>query len=233
MNIPTPDKFQSDTNRAVADRLARLGTMPVDTTRLERMIGTQIPRPATPSARATPRLRWLRPLQALAASLLVTAVVGALIWSATGGPVMASTAQMAQMHRDLVAERVPVTKVDSIEEASRILAGQQPDQPGLPAVPNAHLMACCMTSIKDRQVACVLFRNDGQPVTMSVARASDVRSPPSPTTTRDGVSYHVETTDTLTMVTTQRDGRWICLIGELPADRLIEIAHGLQFPQDE
>ena len=74
-----------------------------------------------------------------------------------------------------------------------------------------------------------LLKDDGVPVTMTVANASDMRTPKTPTATRNGVSYNVESVGALQMVMTQRNGRWICLIGELPALRLMELAEKLQF----
>ena len=41
--------------------------------------------------------------------------------------------------------------------------------------PDAHVMACCLKSIKDKEVACVLLNSEGTPITMSVAKASDSR----------------------------------------------------------
>jgi hypothetical protein len=168
-------------------------------------------------------------MRSVAAGILVLVLIGALLWGTSGGPAQASTAEMVQLHRDLVSGRVPVMKVDSIQQASKVLADAWPEQPGLPRAPASHVMACCMQSIKDRKVACVLFNDDGQPVTMSVARSSELRSPQSPTMVRDGQAFHVESAGRLNMVSTQREGRWICLIGQLPVDRLVEIARGLQF----
>jgi hypothetical protein len=226
MSTPESDNLSGRQDQAVADRLARLRSLPVDTSRLERMVQGQIPRS---QGQARHRRLWLGPLRAVAAALIVVALIGALIWSTSGGPAMASPAEMVQLHRDLVSGRVPIMKVDSIEQASEALSGKWPQQPGLPQAPDSHIMACCMRSIKDRKVACVLFKNDGNPVTLSVAKSSELRSPQSPTLTRDGLRYHVESSGNLNMVSTQRDGRWICLIGQLPVDRLIEIAHGLRF----
>ncbi len=227
MNRPIPDNFDDERDLAVVGRLSRLRTMPVDTKRLERLLEGKIP-PA-PGQNRPMRLRWLRPLRAIAASLLVMALIGALVWTTSGGPVMASAAEMARLHRDMVSGRVAVMKVDSIAQAGKLLSGKWPDQPGLPQAPDTHLMACCMQSVKDRKVACLLFNSDGQAVTVSVARSSELRLPQSPTMQRNGQAYHVEQSGELNMVSTQRDGRWICLIGELPVDQLIEIAHGLRF----
>ncbi len=227
MNSEVFDNFDNEQDRAVAWRLGRLRTMPVETARLDRLLANEIPQPAKRNRLGV--MQWIRPLQAMAASLLVVGLIGALIWSTAGGPETASAAEMAQLHREMVNAPDDGFKVDSIEQASEMLGGHWHAGSGRPKVSDSHDMACCMTSVKDRKVASVLFRNDGRPVTLSVAKSSDLRSPQSTTVTREGRAYHVESPGGLNMVSTQRDGRWICVIGELPADRLIEIADGLRF----
>jgi hypothetical protein len=210
---------------AVAARLAKLGALPVDTSRLDTAIAAQIPRRHDSSTR-----RFLRPLTALAAGIALVGFLAAAWLTRSGGEVLASPAQMAQVHQDIVANRVPVTRVDSIDEASRVLSKSWSGSPQLPAPPQEHVMACCMKSIHDKQVACVLLQDQsGTPITMTVARDADMRSPAGPTVTRGGITYHVQSCGALNMVTTERDGRWVCLIGELPQDKLIDLASRLQF----
>ncbi len=86
-----------------------------------------------------------------------------------------------------------------------------------------------MRSVKNKKVACVLLEDNGGPVTMTVAKASDMQSPASPTVIRGGVTYHVQAVGRLNMVMTERNGRWICLIGQVSADRLMVLADQLQF----
>ena len=50
-----------------------------------------------------------------------------LNWS--GGRAMASPAQMAQMHEDIVSGRTPVMKVDSIAAANQAIAQQWAESP--------------------------------------------------------------------------------------------------------
>lgn len=234
-------------DRAIDARLGRLRTMPVDTSRLERALLAQIPRPGGEvegeaeeerqrqrlrigGGRATGWSQWFRPLRAVAASfVLLSAVVAVLLLSSSSGPALASAAQMAQMHEDLVSGRTPVMQVDSIEQANQMLAGQSPGGPTLPDAPQSHVMACCMKSIKNKKVACVLLKNEGEPVTMTVANATDMRLPKSPTVTRGGVAYHVQASGGLQMVMTERNGRWVCLIARMPAERLMDLAAELKF----
>src|SRR5690349_18117562 len=80
-------------DQATARRLARLRTMPVDTRGFDNRLATLLPPPPSSSSVArTGRLRlgWLRPLRALAASLLILGLIAALLISTSGGPALAS-----------------------------------------------------------------------------------------------------------------------------------------------
>jgi hypothetical protein len=214
-------------DRATATRLAKLRSMPVDASGLERLIHAQIP--PEPAVRAVQVWQWFRPMRAVAASFMILAVLGAVLLSTSGGPVLASTAEMAEFHNDLVSGRVPVTLVDSMQAANKVLAAQWAQSPLMPNMPDDHVMACCMRSVKNKKMACVLLKGAGEPVTMTVANASDMKLPTSPTMTRNGIEYHVQSAGALNMVMTQRQGRWICLIAKLPVDRLMDLASSLQF----
>ena len=219
-------------DEAVAARLRKLSSFPVDLSRLERQIRAEIPRPAQhqqQQQRQSSRMRLWRPLTAIAASITIFAIIAAAVLTASSGQVMASPAQMAQFHQQIISNEIPVTKVDSIEAAGRVLANQWPQSPDLPRAPEAHVMACCMNSIKDKNVACVLLRSEGTPITMSVAKASDMKSPAGDKVLRNGATFHRMSSGNLNMISTERQGRWVCLIGEVSSDRLIAIAEQLQF----
>jgi len=202
---------QTEADEAVARRLARLAAMPVDTSRLDAALLAAIPR------RPARLAMWLRPARAVAALLAVAVVVGLVTWTLSGGPAVASAQEMARIHDDMVAGRIAITRVDSLEG------------PSLPQMPAGHAMACCMASVGGKRMAWVMFRDDQTPITLAVARASDMRVPAGPLQVHHGVWYHVQSTGVLNMVSAQRDDRWICLIGAVSTDRLIEIAANLRF----
>lgn len=226
MDTRDADDNFSELDRAVAGRLAKLRTMPVDTSRLDAAVGARIPRPWRERSM---RIGWLRPYRAIAASLTLLAILAAALLSTSGGPALASPAQMARFHQSLVSGEVPVTQVDSIEAANKVLTAQWPQSPQIPDVPQNHVMACCMKSINDKKLACVLLKREGVPVTMTVANAADMKLPKSPEVQQDGITYHVQSFEQVNMVMTERGGRWVCLISELPAERLMEIAQQLKF----
>jgi hypothetical protein len=83
--------------------------------------------------------------------------------------------------------------------------------------------------VKNKRIACVLLKTQGVPVTMTVANAADMKLPTCPMVTRDGITYHVQSSGKLNMITTQRNERWVCLIGEITTEQLMEMAAKLQF----
>ena len=216
------DQENLNRDEAVAKRLRRLGTMPVDTSKLESRLRAEI-------GILPPRRLWLRPMRAIAAGIALLAVMTAIFLSTSGGPVLASPSQMVQMHNELISGKTNIMQVNSIDAANTALSKEWPDSPRIPGVPPEHVMACCMKSVKSKKVACVLLKNDNVPVTMTIANASDMRLPTSPTIHRNGITYHVQSEGPFNMVMTERHGRWVCLIGELPAERLVELAAKLQF----
>jgi hypothetical protein len=215
----SPDPLDNPQQQAIADRLAKLRTLPVDTSRLDRAI-----RAAIPSA---PPHRWWRPLAAVAASLLVVATI-ALVFL-PGRPVQASPDAMAQMHNDMVSGKIPTMQFDSIDNANRAIAAMAADAPQLPSAPAEHEMACCIRKVGNKKVTCVLLKNAGVPVTISVAHAADVTRPKNATAqTVDGVTYYIETVGNLHMVMLNDNGNWICLISEAPDATLISLAARLR-----
>src|SRR4051812_38338838 len=127
------DSFEPDAERwerAVSGRLAKLGSMPVETGRLAGALRAQIPQPG----RRT-RASWLSPrvLRAVAASVLLIGTLAAvLVFTTMSRPALASPAEMARVHEELVSGKTPATQVDSIEAANRVLAGEHPQFPALP-----------------------------------------------------------------------------------------------------
>jgi hypothetical protein len=225
--MPYQDEGDESVDRAIAARLSKLRAVPVELTKLDKAIKAQIPPPAR---QGRWRLVALRPVRAIAASLvLVSAIAAAILLTASSGPALAEAAQMAQVHEDIVSGKIPVMQVGSIDAANRMLNQTSPGAPSLPHLPDSHVMACCMKSVHDKKMACVLLRSEGVPVTLAVASARDMKLPSAPIQNRNGLDYRVQHVGDLSMVMTERNGKWLCLIGQLPAERLMDLATQVQF----
>jgi hypothetical protein len=86
-----------------------------------------------------------------------------------------------------------------------------------------------MKSIRDKKIACVLLETDNKLVTLSVAKGSDMRLPNAPSVERDGTKFFVQSYGSLNMVSANRQGHWLCLMGEVPSERLVQLGAQLQF----
>src|SRR6266481_2232051 len=119
------EEQNSNLDEAIAKRLRRLGTMSVDTSNLESRLRAKVGIP-------NQRRLWLRPMRAVAAGIALLAVITALFLSTSGGPVLASPSQMAEMHNELVSAQTGIMQVNSIDAANSALSKEWPDSPRVP-----------------------------------------------------------------------------------------------------
>lgn len=232
---PTPDELE----RATQARLARLASVPVDTTNLERRLKAAIAREAEQSVDNPQRWslqrfkRWI-PLSTLAAAVVVIAVTLGIVGFGSGAsPVVAAPADFARLHDAMNDHAATATAVAGIEEANRVIAGEWSDAPPLPMTSEVdeRIHACCLHDFKNRKVVCVLMRDsDNTSITMVVARAQDVKPAQIGTAVhRNGRKYMVHNSNGLSMVMVEGSGKYVCLMGKLPIERLLTIADGLSF----
>jgi hypothetical protein len=234
MPDPIHDEPPEPLEQATQARLARLASLPVDASGLERRLKAAIAaesgpvkRPASPSHPVLYRFR--KPLTALAASVAAAVILGLVILGTQTSPVVAAPADMAALHKE-VSDTHAGMAITSIQEANRLITSEWSDTSALPAPPPEHLMSCCVHDLKSRKVACVLLKVGDQPVTLVVARDRDVCCAPGQTTVRRGErTYCVHDADGLRMVMLQQHGRYVCLMGRVPLEALLDIGDQLSF----
>jgi hypothetical protein len=208
-------------DQAISRRLSRLSRMPVDTGSLERAVRAQV---------GSPRPVWskvLRPVIAIAASIIFMAIVGIALLQDRS--VQASADLMAQMHRDLVAGKGQIMKATSIDEVNKDFAAFAAGMPEMNSSAEARPMGCCMRDVGDQKIACVLFDNNGVPVTLAMADGKAVKPFISDPVTHNGQTFHVQTIGELNMVMLDHGQYRICLIGQLPREDLMTISNRLKF----
>jgi len=208
-------------DQALAHRLSRLSTMPVDTSNLERAVREQVGRPANPYA------RLLRPFAAVAATLIFLAIIAFAMLQ--NRPAQASADLMLQLHRDIVAGAIPSMKVDSIEDVNEAFAAFGQQGLKMTAPPEMQVMSCCMHDVANRKVACILVKDAGVPITLSVADTDALKPLASAPVMHNGEAFHVQAGGELNMVMVDRGTHRICLIGALPAEKLMGLTDKLKF----
>ena len=223
MSLPQSEHEGMD--QAVAGRRGKLGGMPVDTSRLDAAVRAEIG--VKNVKEVNQGWRILRPLSAMAASLVLVAVLAVALMQ--GRPAVASPAIMAQMHRDIVSGQVPTMRADSLDDVNKAFAAFASGLPTLNAPSEMLPMACCMRNVGNKKVACVLLNDGGTPVTLAVADLGAVETPVSAPVTHKGGSFYVQNSGELNMVMLDRKGHRICLIGNLSPERLMALTDGLKF----
>jgi hypothetical protein len=221
-HAPTPeDRLQI----AVASRLRRLQGMSVDTSRLDVSMRHALTADSAPARRLT----WLRPVRIAAGLLLLIGVLAVVLINVNGRVAMASPTELAQVHRMMAAGDGHAIPVDSLQEAERLLAERWGRAPGLPQVPEMDVMSCCLHQLGEHQVAAVGLQVDGVPLTLAASGPGDPQLMKGRRTTVSGTVFHLQSAENVNMVATERNGRWICLMGQLPFGRLIELATELRW----
>lgn len=215
--------------QATADRLRRLQSMPVETANLAAKLRLAIPelqaeRGQEESIRRSVWQRWGGSLRAAAAILVVIGTIFAVLLAGSGSTVMASVNDLAAVHESAVAGRDGHVDVGSVKAAEAELSKQWPQQPGLPDLPPEKIVACSVHEIARRKLALVRLQVDGQPVTVAVAKSSEIKCPMGEHVMRDGLQFCVHSTRGINMVMVEKAGQWTCFMGKVPSERLIDLA---------
>jgi hypothetical protein len=229
----TEAKRNEELEQATRLRLARLASVPVEIDRLEKSLQAALAAETGSTATALPTQRPLvyrfwKPITALAASVAVAVIVGLIVLGTQASPVVAAPADMAALHQEVSVAHAGKA-VTTIDQANRFISSEWSSAPALPAPPTDHLMSCCVHDLKSRKVACVLLNLGDQPVTMVVAKSQDVCCADGRTIERSGRTYTVHEVNGLQMVNLREHGRYVCLMGRVPLESLLDIADKLRF----
>ncbi len=205
-------------DNATRQRLAAL-KQPVDTTALLGKLEAAIADERGPASFKFPRhlTRWLS-----AAAAIVIVATSVVLFEATQSPALA-TPVMMQLHEDIQHGRVPMVSVRNMDEARQTVAAAWADAPDLPRF-DMPIESCCLRDVKDRRVVCIRMRAAEAPVTVVVARVKDFHPGGHETATPSGHTAHVSTHEGTSMVVTQHGDRWLCMMADLPAEKLIALA---------
>ncbi|MCL5945880.1 MAG: hypothetical protein M1472_03375 [Planctomycetes bacterium] len=176
--------------QAVARRLARLATMPVETRRLDETLRRQI------SRRPRLWLWWATPLTALAASLVIMI---ALFSSTTP---RLSAADMAGVYWRLTSAKQPMVGAMHMKMMCQLMPGE-------------HGM-CCRQMVEHQSLTCMcIHTRSGPPVVMVMGNVHHVEMPAlgKQSIMFAGHTYTLTHSGTLNMVMRCVNGKWFCVMG--------------------
>jgi hypothetical protein len=214
----------TELDKATSRRLSRLASMPVETSRLDAALKAALPLNANvvTGARSAP---WLLRLRAIAAAVLIVVTTWVVILAMGSRPVMASPGEIARWHYDMIGSCGAVT---SITDANRALHDCDEQSPALPAPPG-EIRACCLKMMGKQHVSCAMIERKGEKVMICIAAQGDIKAPQGQKMSVGGLSFEAFTDGQLNIVSTHRDGRWVCASGNLSHQELAETAAMLKF----
>jgi hypothetical protein len=219
-----PDNLDEQPD-ALRRRLGALRDRPVDLTRLTAFIEEAVPPDVV--ILPHPTLLWRRRVMSIAASLLVLVSVGIAIWlTLAAKPALAAPQLLAEIHDQALAMRH--IQVASFDEARRVLANEWASGPDVPTIDGAVPMECCMHKLGSKVVKCVSLEVEGEKVIMVVGHDKDITQPQGEIVIVHGQKLILTSNNGVNMAMSERDGRWICLMGRMDGARLVELAGSIR-----
>ncbi|MHB1155837.1 MAG: hypothetical protein ACYC26_03250 [Phycisphaerales bacterium] len=215
---------------ATSVRLAKLGAMPVDVSRLQaklrRAMGNE--RPVATMNISRRRRAW-RPVAGIAAMFVAAGLIGWLVVSGGSQAVIAAPAELAQLHEQAARDVLPMMRATSVDEANTLLAEQLGGSKPLPNQMPGRMHACCLRQFAGTTLSCVMIEWKGKMVSVAVADADHLRSPPGRTVERGGRRFTLHRANGVNMVMAGEHGRWLCVMGDAGDEDLLDIAAGIRF----
>lgn len=213
---------------ALSHRLAQLGSRPVDTSHLKRRLDEDVT-----VGNSAPLRRWLskqswRSLTSDAAIVLLLVATSLLVINSSSRAV-ASPTDLANLYHQVVSQTPPSMAVSSIDAANFRITNQWAKAPALPTHVPGEVASCCLRHLHGVPVASVHLNYQNHAISLLVAYTRMIASPMGQIIYRDGRQFVVTSHDRLRMVMTHHDTRWLCVVGDLPQSRLVDVVAAIRF----
>jgi hypothetical protein len=220
---------QDRLDRATSARLAKLAARPVDISSLQRWLRNAAG-PRTVGGSAALRLswrHWWRPITSSAAAILLVFLIGWFVFGGGSSPAAATPIALAQIHYEIANELSPYLRVSSVDEANQLLSQQASGAVPLPTLPD-EVHSCCLHQLAGATLSCVLIERDDQLITITVADGAAVYSPKGKVLKRNGREFISHSANGVNMVMSHVGDRWVCVMGDVSTDVLLEIIGELE-----
>jgi|GEM_PF-4384846 hypothetical protein len=202
MDQHTTQRDDSDAiQRAISARVARLGTMPVDTSRLDQLLRDQIPMPH--KERRFLIFGWLAGAGAAACAALVIAV--ALLF--TGTPRL-SAEELAGVYRNLATQSTLAMSGGTTNSAVQMA-------PGMTCMlQSGETASCCRQRVGQYRLACVSLKSSSHArVVMVAGDVGTVKNPRGQAVSIAGNQYSLVVLGHINMLMRRVGNHWYCAMG--------------------
>jgi hypothetical protein len=226
-------KYDEQLDQATRDRLAKLGSMPVDLSRLEQQMADALP-PKTepiPSPHRLYRTGWLRVAAVLA---LMIGIAGASYYAFFGvGPqtAVAQTMTVAELHESLLNDPQEAYLAYSIDQAQALIDAQLAGKQSLPIVDGTQVESCCLVEGEFPLRAALVIKQPNGTATIIIAQGEDFAQPMHPIEHPSGIELQGHDHAGMPMVMRNKDDLWMCVMGEADTETLADVAAAIKFEE--
>lgn len=224
-------EYDEQLDQATRDRLAKLGTMPVDLSRLEQQMMDALPPQTEPrlSTHYLHRTGWLRVAAVIA---LMIGIAGASYYAFFGvGPqaAVAQTMTVAELHESLLNDPQEAYLANSIDQAQSLIDAQLSGKQSLPIVDGTRVESCCLVEGEFPLRAALVVKQPNGTATIIIAQGEDFAQPMHPIDHPSGIELQGHDHAGMPMVMRNKGDLWMCVMGEVDDAELADVAAGLKF----
>lgn len=217
-------------NQATAGRLSKLGNLPVDTSVLENNLRRCIDDDLHQTSSTFPLTHqaWWKPISGLAAAIVLITCFTWIVFNSSDNVAMASPVELAEIHHEVIGGHAEHYNVTSIQQANTILSGKSSNITPLPALPGT-IKSCCLHQYQNVTLTCALILDNTASITIAIADEDQMHTPDGQKIIHNRKQFIIHTMNGLQMVMTYHHGRWLCVMGEVSQEKLIQIADAIVF----
>ena len=213
-------------DRAMQQRLAKLKTLPVDVSGLERRLTAEMGETSPASnnrySAVVDRLpRWWR-WSGVAAAILITLSLIVALPLTMDTPAVAHPPHMAKIHHAMVSGEMPVAATD-MAALRRLLTMPWDGRQTLEALPDDLVATCCLVNVGTEPMLGAVIDHAENRLSVVIAQAQGVRFASGEAVVQGDRRYTVHQIQSTNMAMIQVDDRFVCLMGEVPPGMLIEV----------
>lgn len=222
---------QDQLDQATRDRLMKLATMPVDMSRLARMMADALPpkqesKPLVHPARSD---GWHR---IAAMFVLMAGIAGAsylAIFGVAPQSALASSMTVQELHAYLLEHPDSAYRAQTIAQARQSINAQLADEMPLPIVEDTNVESCCLVQGDFPLRAALIVEHPAGSVTIIIAQGKDFAQPMHPIDHPSGIELYGHDHAGMPMVMRNGGDLWMCVMGEVDVDMLAEVAAAIKF----
>jgi len=222
-------EHQKQLDQATQGRLAKLATMPVDMSRLEKKMADALPPRSAPKPLAHPARSggWQR---IAAMFVLMAGIAGASYFAIFGvAPQGAYAMTVDQLHTYLLEHPDSAYRAQTLQQAQVLLDAQLDGSKPLPTVDGTNVASCCLVQGDFPLRAALLIERPTGSVTVIVAQGKDFAHPTEAIQHASGVELQSHSHTDTPMVMRNVDDLWVCVMGDVDESDLADVASSIRF----